>query len=261
MNEPRPATRTLLFVYGTLKRGEPRHRYLVGQTLIATVATIPAYRLLSVGDYPALVRRDDGRSIEGELWEIDEACVRVLDRVEGVEQGLYAPSRLSYCRPTTAQTSRRTCIGSRSTACRIAAPAGRPIACPLAALRGQLLTVEPALAPVLGFDGFPDDDAPVDGAPDDGVPDADGPGEADGEVPADDGLPEVDPGEGGAAVRVTVSELLTFASVWPAPETVVARVNELFVEVTGLPAPNSVPMAANRSLARLLRSVPVIVSR
>jgi gamma-glutamylaminecyclotransferase len=89
MNEPPPA-KTLLFVYGTLKRGEPRHRYLAGQALITTVATVPAYRLFSVGDYPALVRRHDGRSIEGELWEVDEACLRVLDGVEGVEQGHYA---------------------------------------------------------------------------------------------------------------------------------------------------------------------------
>jgi gamma-glutamylaminecyclotransferase len=99
MNEPRPATKTLLFVYGTLKRGEPRHRYLAGQTLIASVATVPAYRLFSVGDYPALVRRDNGHSIEGELWEVDEACLRVLDQVEGVEQGLYAREPIEVLPP------------------------------------------------------------------------------------------------------------------------------------------------------------------
>jgi gamma-glutamylaminecyclotransferase len=99
MNEPRPATKTMLFVYGTLKRGEPRHRYLAGQTLIASVATVPAYRLFSVGDYPALVRRDNGHSIEGELWEVDEACLRVLDQVEGVEQGLYAREPIEVLPP------------------------------------------------------------------------------------------------------------------------------------------------------------------
>jgi gamma-glutamylcyclotransferase (GGCT)/AIG2-like uncharacterized protein YtfP len=99
MNEPPPGTKMLLFVYGTLKRGEPRHRYLAGQTLIATVATVPAYRLLSVVDYPALVRRDDGRSIEGELWQVDEACLRVLDQVEGIEQGLYAREPIELLPP------------------------------------------------------------------------------------------------------------------------------------------------------------------
>jgi hypothetical protein len=134
------------------------------------------------------------------------------------------------------------------------------------ALQGQLLAVEAEPEPDFGLDGLPDADVPVDGLPDDGVPDAEVPDEGvpDGDVPADvpvDGPPGLDPGEGGAAVRVTVSELLTFSSVCPVPETVVARVSELFVEVTGLAAPNSVPIAVNRSVARLLRSVPLIVSK
>jgi|SRR5580700_10110863 gamma-glutamylcyclotransferase (GGCT)/AIG2-like uncharacterized protein YtfP len=79
-----------LFVYGTLKRGQPRHGFLAGQAFVANVATRPVYRLFNVGEYPALVQRHEGRSIEGELWEVDETCVCTLDRVEGCESGLYA---------------------------------------------------------------------------------------------------------------------------------------------------------------------------
>ncbi len=98
MNE-QSAAKTRLFVYGTLKRGQPRHRYLAEQTFVATAATRPAYRLFSVGDYPALVHRADGLSIEGELWEVYDACLRMLDRVEGVEQGLYAREPIELLPP------------------------------------------------------------------------------------------------------------------------------------------------------------------
>ena len=79
-----------LFVYGTLKRGQPRHRFLAGQTFVASGVTRPLYRMFNVGEYPALVRHAEGRSIEGELWDVDEACLRTLDRVEGCDLGFYA---------------------------------------------------------------------------------------------------------------------------------------------------------------------------
>jgi gamma-glutamylaminecyclotransferase len=79
-----------LFVYGTLKRGQPRHPFLSAQILVGTAATRPLFRMFNVGDYPALVRHPEGRSIEGELWDVDEECLRTLDRVEGCDLGLYA---------------------------------------------------------------------------------------------------------------------------------------------------------------------------
>jgi gamma-glutamylaminecyclotransferase len=79
-----------LFVYGTLKRGQSRNRYLAGQQFVGAASTRATYRLFNVGEYPALVRHQDGRSIEGELWQVDEACLRALDRVEGCDEGLYA---------------------------------------------------------------------------------------------------------------------------------------------------------------------------
>jgi gamma-glutamylaminecyclotransferase len=88
-----------LFVYGTLKRGQPRHRYLAGQTFVAVAVTCPFYRLFNVGEYPALVRHPEGCSIEGELWQVDEACLRMLDRVEACDEGLYARQTVELLPP------------------------------------------------------------------------------------------------------------------------------------------------------------------
>ncbi len=88
-----------LFVYGTLKRGQPRHRYVAGQTFVGTAATLPLYRLYNVGEYPALVRHAEGRSIEGELWQVDDSCLRILDRVEGCHVGLYIRESIELMDP------------------------------------------------------------------------------------------------------------------------------------------------------------------
>ena len=85
----------LLFVYGTLKRGQPRADCLDGQKVIAEVKTTPDYRLFRCGSFPALVEasRSDvglhGVSVTGELWEVDDDCIQMLDRVEGVGARLF----------------------------------------------------------------------------------------------------------------------------------------------------------------------------
>lgn len=73
-----------LFVYGTLKRGCSRERFLQGQTFLGAAMTTPGYCLYDNGAYPAMVRDPAADSVEGELWEVDEACVEQLDQVEGV---------------------------------------------------------------------------------------------------------------------------------------------------------------------------------
>jgi gamma-glutamylaminecyclotransferase len=88
-----------LFVYGTLKRGQPRHPFLAAQTFVATAATRPLYRMFNVCGYPALVRHHEGRAIEGELWEVDEECLRILDHVEGCDLGLYARESVELVAP------------------------------------------------------------------------------------------------------------------------------------------------------------------
>lgn len=79
------AVATLLFVYGTLKRGMSNHHRLAGQHLVGEARTQPVYRLYRIDWYPGLVRViTDGVTVEGELWEVDDATLRQLDEYEGV---------------------------------------------------------------------------------------------------------------------------------------------------------------------------------
>ncbi|MEM6257018.1 MAG: gamma-glutamylcyclotransferase family protein [Planctomycetota bacterium] len=88
-----PEEPTRLFVYGTLKRGGVRAYLLDGQQFLGAVHTPADYRLFNTGSYPALVEAAvlslPGRSIRGELWEIDRDCLARLDEEEGVDEGLY----------------------------------------------------------------------------------------------------------------------------------------------------------------------------
>lgn len=79
-----------IFVYGTLKRGGSNHRLMVGQQFVALGRTEPIYKLYELDTYPAMVDTpQDGCAIEGEIWSVDTACLAKLDRLEGLEEGLY----------------------------------------------------------------------------------------------------------------------------------------------------------------------------
>ena len=100
---------TPLFVYGTLKRGDVRAPLLAGQTLLGTACTQPRYRLFNTGDYPALVEAPPlglaGMSIQGELWQVDGACLQRLDIEEGVDERLYERREIQLAdHPTPAQS-------------------------------------------------------------------------------------------------------------------------------------------------------------
>ena len=75
---------TVLFVYGTLKRGHGAHHLLAGQHFLGPAVTAPRYRLVDLGPYPGLVHADaDGLAVEGELWEVTEEKLTELDIFEG----------------------------------------------------------------------------------------------------------------------------------------------------------------------------------
>ena len=78
-----------LFVYGSLKRGFSNHHFLAGQLFLGEARTIAPCRMYDCGGYPAAQRAADGYPILGELWEIDAACAKRIDWLEGVECGLY----------------------------------------------------------------------------------------------------------------------------------------------------------------------------
>jgi len=79
----------ILFIYGTLKRGHSRAGNLSGQEFLGESKTVAHYRMFDCGTYPGLVEAQDGLEIVGEVWSVDEECLRQLDIVEAVEAGLY----------------------------------------------------------------------------------------------------------------------------------------------------------------------------
>jgi len=90
-----------IFVYGTLKRGGANHGQLAGQTFVAEAATKPGYRLYALDGYPGMVEAvgGGGRSIPGEIWRLDAACLARLDAFEGVREGLYRRAEVHLLSP------------------------------------------------------------------------------------------------------------------------------------------------------------------
>jgi len=88
-----------LFVYGTLKRGHRLNRHLDGQSYLGEGQTLPEFRLLNCGWYPALVESNEGRSIRGEVWQVNEETLQRLDEVEDVGSGLYERREISLLAP------------------------------------------------------------------------------------------------------------------------------------------------------------------
>jgi gamma-glutamylaminecyclotransferase len=71
-----------LFVYGTLLSGEGNHRVLRGARLLGMRRTEPRYTLVSLGAFPALLQGGTS-SIAGEVYEVDDATLAAVDRLEG----------------------------------------------------------------------------------------------------------------------------------------------------------------------------------
>ncbi|MDB6169112.1 MAG: ytfP [Verrucomicrobia bacterium] len=80
----------LVFVYGTLKRGGSNHAFLAGQEFIADARTPPGFTLYVLDEYPGMVAEpSDSDGVTGEIWFVDGECLRQLDLLEGIAEGLY----------------------------------------------------------------------------------------------------------------------------------------------------------------------------
>jgi len=80
-----PMSKTILFIYGTLKRGQKSHHFLEGQEFLGEATTMPLYRLYHLGWHPGMVLdADNGLDIKGELWAVDDETLAKLDEYEGV---------------------------------------------------------------------------------------------------------------------------------------------------------------------------------
>lgn len=91
---------TRVFVYGTLKRGQPNHGHLSRQRFLGEARTGPGVTLYSLGEYPGMVRDpEDREGVTGELWEVDAKCLARLDALEGIDEGLYERIRIGLRPP------------------------------------------------------------------------------------------------------------------------------------------------------------------
>lgn len=77
-----------IFVYGTLKKGKSNHNWLkqIENKFIGDALTNDKHALYNSGyGYPFLVKNIDfGHRIQGEIYEINEVDLNVLDLLEGV---------------------------------------------------------------------------------------------------------------------------------------------------------------------------------
>ena len=82
------ATETILFFYGSLKRGYSNHHRIAGQRYLADAVTSPCYRIIELGQYGGMIRDANGFAVKGELWSLDAQCLAEVDEFE-MGEGLW----------------------------------------------------------------------------------------------------------------------------------------------------------------------------
>jgi gamma-glutamylaminecyclotransferase len=79
-----------IFVYGTLKGGFPNHdRYMQSAEKLGNYRTAENYPLVLIGKryVPCMINAPgEGEQIEGELYEVDEDCLKRLDALERIKK-------------------------------------------------------------------------------------------------------------------------------------------------------------------------------
>lgn len=75
---------SVVFVYGTLRRGEGNHDLLATAEFLGMARTAADFLLFDLGAYPAVVAQPAGQGIAivGELYAVDEATLAQLDALE-----------------------------------------------------------------------------------------------------------------------------------------------------------------------------------
>ncbi|MCE9520233.1 MAG: gamma-glutamylcyclotransferase [Verrucomicrobia bacterium] len=93
-----------IFIYGTLKRGDCNARYMATQDFIGEASTEPIYRMVDGGGYPGMFPvNENGVSVLGEVWDVDESCRERLDVLEDVAGGEYEVALVRLLAPFDGQ--------------------------------------------------------------------------------------------------------------------------------------------------------------
>ena len=87
----------LIFVYGTLRRGERNHAQMGRARFLRSATTAPRYQLVNLGSYPALLEGGD-TAVHGEIYEVDDHYLPQLDAFEDVPS-LYERKRVEMAVP------------------------------------------------------------------------------------------------------------------------------------------------------------------
>lgn len=76
-----------LFVYGSLKQGFGNHELLENSKYLGSYDTSDAnYLMISLGSYPGVIEldgQDNHHYILGEVYEVDDITLAMIDRLEG----------------------------------------------------------------------------------------------------------------------------------------------------------------------------------
>ena len=85
-------SKTILFVYGSLKRGRRNHRLIADQEYLGPAGTEPRYRIVDLGVYPGLIEDANGVRVVGELWAVGECALAEVDEFECADAPYYRGS-------------------------------------------------------------------------------------------------------------------------------------------------------------------------
>ena len=72
---------TLVFVYGTLIRGQRNNRLLIESDYLGQ-AELNDFAMYDLFYFPG-IKADPGSKVKGELYNVDESTLETLDRLEG----------------------------------------------------------------------------------------------------------------------------------------------------------------------------------
>ena len=71
-----------VFVYGTLRVGEPYHHLMHACEYLGQRTTLPQYELVNIGRYPGLIQNGTTRVV-GDLFLVSSETLQKLDEYEG----------------------------------------------------------------------------------------------------------------------------------------------------------------------------------